>query len=84
MLSQQPIGIKENIARNQWKLNVNTSDLPEVRENACDQGAIDFSFESDWLRKCREFSGPITQRSKANPQQSRIIFDNKLGIFCDS
>ena len=84
MLSQQPIGIKENIARNQWKLNVNTSDLPEVRENACDQGAIDFSFESDWLRKCREFSGPIIQRSKANPQQSRIIFHNKLGIFCDS
>ena len=43
MLSQQPIRIKENIARNQWKLNVNTSDLPEARENACDQGAIDFS-----------------------------------------
>ena len=84
MLSQQPIRIKENIARNQWKLNDNTSDLPEARENACDQGAIDFSFESDWLRKCREFSGPIIQRSKANPQQSRIIFHNKLGIFCDS
>ena len=51
MLSQQPIRIKENIARNQWELNDNTSDLPEARENACDQGAIDFSFESDWLRK---------------------------------
>ena len=46
MLSQQPIRIKENKARNQWKLNVNTSDLPEARENACDQGAIDFRLKT--------------------------------------
>ena len=28
--------------------------------------AIEFSVVSDWLRKEREFSGPITERGEAN------------------
>ena len=34
-------------------------------ENANGQVAIGVSFASDWLRSWREFSGPITERSKA-------------------
>ena len=45
--------------------------LPETREKR-DQVAVGFSFESDWIRKWREFSGPITQRSEAKTMQSRI------------
>ena len=32
-----------------------------MRENASEQVAIGFSFASDWLRKWREFSRPITE-----------------------
>ena len=49
------------------KTQSKTSKLPEARENACDQVAIGFSFESDWWREWCEFSGPITKRSKAKP-----------------
>ena len=44
--------------------------LPNARENASDQVAIGSSFESDWLRKWREFSGPITywvKQEQSNP-----------------
>ena len=41
---------------------------------------IGFSFASDWLRGWREFSRPITERSKAKPMQSRITFDTRLKI----
>ena len=46
----------------QRELKVQTSKLPEARENVGEQVAINFSFEWDWLRKRREFSGPITKR----------------------
>ena len=36
------------------------------------------SFSSDWLREWREFSGPITERSKDKPMQFRITFDTQL------
>ena len=39
----------------------------KARENESDQFAISLKFESDWLRKRREFSEPTTQRSKAKP-----------------
>ena len=42
--------------------------------------AIGFSFVSDWLRRWREFSRPITEHSKAKPMQSRITFDTQLKI----
>ena len=44
-------------------------------ENASDQVEIGFSLASDWLRGWREFSRPITERSKAKPMQHRITFD---------
>ena len=57
----------KNISKSQGKLKAKTSKLLEARENACDQVAIGFSFESDWWREWCEFSGPITKRSKAKP-----------------
>lgn len=47
--SQRPIMTKNNILRRQWELLVETCELPEARENLNDQGAIGFSFPSDWL-----------------------------------
>ena len=52
----------------------------KARENAGDQVMIGFSFASDWLTKWREYSGPITERSKAKPRQSQITFDSQLKI----
>ena len=51
------------------------------RQNAgkCgDQDVIGFSFASDWLRGCHEFSGPITERNKAKPMQFQITLDIRL------
>ena len=45
----------------------------KARENTCGHVAIDFSFESDWLRKWREFSEPIPKRIKAKLTQLRIM-----------
>ena len=45
-----------------------------MRENACDQVAIGFSLESDWLRKWSDFFDPITLRSKAKPKQACNYF----------
>ena len=42
--------------------------------------AIGFSFASDWLRKWREISRPITERSKAKAMQFQITFDTQLKI----
>lgn len=49
--SQRPIMTKNNILRSQWELLVETCELSEARENLNDQGAIGFSFPSDWLRE---------------------------------
>ena len=48
-------------------IQVKVSKLLKARENACDEVAIGFGFESDWLREWREFSGPITERRKVKP-----------------
>ena len=45
--------------------NKKTTKHPETWENVGDQVVIGFSFESDWLKEWYEFSGPITERSKA-------------------
>ena len=42
------------------------------------QVAIGFGFASDWLTEWWNFSGPITERSKAKPVQSRMTFDIQL------
>ena len=44
------------------------STLRKARENVSDEGAIGFSFASDWL-------GPITERSKAKSKQFWVTFD---------
>ena len=71
---------KENITRSQWQLEVKTSKVPEAWENAGYRLTIYFSFESDWLKRWREFSGPVTWRSKAKTKQSRIAFNTRLKI----
>ena len=58
---------------NQWGLKIETRKLIEAQENAEGQVAIGFRFESDWSRKRRGFSGPITEMSKAKPKQSRFV-----------
>ena len=45
-----------------------------------DQIVIGFSFASDWSRGWCEFSGPITERSKAKSMQSWFTFDTLLKI----
>ena len=45
------------------KTQSETRNLFEAREDTSDQVAVVFSFESDWLRGWRKFSGPITEQS---------------------
>ena len=68
------------MTRDQWELKVNTCNRPQARENSNVQVANGFSFASDWLRGWREFSRPITERSKVKPMQPRITFDTQLKI----
>ena len=62
----------------QWELRVETANFLKARENASNQVVFGFSFTFDWLRLWRDFSGPITQRSKAKPKQYNITFDTQL------
>ena len=66
----------------QWELRVETANLlkarEKAREKASDQVVFGFSLTFDWIRLWREFSGPITQRSKAKPKQYNITFDTQL------
>ena len=55
--------------------------MPEARENAGDQVAVGFSFVSDWLRKWREFSGPIIEQSEATIMQYCLTFDTFFFSF---
>ena len=52
----------------------------EPRENLRGRVAFGLSFESDWSRKWREFSEPITSQRKAKPKQSWITVDTRLKI----
>ena len=72
---------KGNTLKSQWELEAKTTKLSYARENAGDQFLICFSFASDWLRKWGEFSGPITARSNAIPNQSQIAIENQLKLF---
>ena len=62
----------------QWELRVETANLLKAREKASDQVVFGFILTFDWIRLWREFSGPITQRSKAKPKQYNITFDTQL------
>ena len=57
------------------KARSNKNHLSDARKNASYQVVIgQFSFESDWLRKWREFSESIAQRGNPKPKQSQMIF----------
>ena len=58
-----------------------TTKFPKAQENAGDQVVIDFSFASDWLRNWRDFSGPITERSKQNQSLKIALFLNLVKSF---
>ena len=42
-------------------MRANENSNNKARENAGDQVVVGFSFESDWLRKRRKFSGQIKE-----------------------
>ena len=50
----------------------------KVRENVRERVTIGFGFASDWPRKWREFLKPITKRSDAKPNQTRITFGSQM------
>ena len=70
-LYQQPTSRKGNILE---------PTRAKARENAHDQGAIFFSFASDWLIKWCEFPVLILEWSSVKPKQSRITLDTKMEI----
>ena len=47
--------------------------LPKARENAGDQVVFGYRYSSDWLKKWREFSEPITDRSESKTKDSLNI-----------
>ena len=68
---------KKNTFKSQWKLNIKTSKPAEARENASDRVVIGFTLTSDWLSWQCEFSGPITERSRAKLMKYWITFDSQ-------
>ena len=62
----------------QWELRVKTRKLPKARENAGNQLALGASFASDWLRKRREFPGPIKERIKAKTNAIEDYFRHSV------
>ena len=76
--SQRPTRRKKNIFKSQSELKVKPTKLPKARENAGLQDMVAFFFASDWLKDWWQFSGPITERSKAKPVKSQITFDTQL------
>ena len=61
----QPTEAKENNLWSRLELKEIKKKILTARENASDQVAIGWLFESDWFRKLHAFYGPITERSKA-------------------
>ena len=62
------------------RANENSSKNNQARENAGDQVVIGFSFAFYSLREWCEFSGPITEQSKAKAMQFRITTVTQLEI----
>ena len=50
----------QEVNENSRQLYANVAKRGKTRENADDPDAVCFTFASDWLRKWREVSGPIT------------------------
>ena len=56
---------------NESELEASNGNRHQARENAREQDTIGFGFVSRWLRK---FCEPITERSKAQPEQTSNCF----------
>ena len=56
----------------------NQSEYEKIAYNRRQARQNGFCFNSHWLRKRREFCQPITERSKAKSNQTRITFDTQL------
>ena len=55
---------KEKSIRSQPEpLKSQPSKQPKTREIVSDQAVIGFRFESDWLRRWHDFSGPMRERN---------------------
>ncbi len=63
---------------NQSKLEANTCNRHEARENVRERVTIGFGFTSDWLRKWREIFKPITKCSNSKPKQTQFTFDTQV------
>ena len=50
VVKQKPMGGKEMITTSYRDIKVQTSKLPEARENASEQAVAAYSIQSDWLR----------------------------------
>ena len=61
------------------RTQIKTRKFPQARENTSNKVAFDFSFESNWLKKWRQFYSPITGQNIAKLMQSWIThFNTKL------
>ena len=69
----QPITTDRNSAISQSEFEAMIRNRRKARKNVRVQVAIGFA--SHWLRKRHEFCWPITERSKAKPEQARFTFD---------
>ena len=49
--------------------------LPKAQENAGNQVTIGFRLASDWFKAWHDFSGPITDRSKAITDYFRCLIE---------
>ena len=61
----------------QWELQVKQANCLR-RGKRPRSTRVCFNFASDWLREWRQFSRPITERSKAKTKQRLITFDTHL------
>jgi len=63
---------------NQSELEANTCNRRQARKRACRQDRIGFGFNSDWLRKWREFLSQSESEVKLNQSKREFTFDSPL------
>ena len=72
--NRQPIRARKVSREANENSEQKTRTFSEARENASDHVAIGLSFESDWLRKWREFfSEPITELINENQSNPELL-----------
>ena len=75
--SQRPTRRKKNIFKSHQNSKLNQPNCIKRGKTRASKSWLLF-FASDWLKDWWQFSGPITERSKAKPVQSQITFDTQL------